>query len=98
MSCSRMMASAPSPILRGKSVGVQGLPELISMVLAGVGLDPKRSFHLFAPQYVCEELLRTEGFTDVRYVETSIQSAQEDLRRGRIDSNRALRSITPEAR
>ena len=28
----------------------------------------------FAPQYVCEELLRAEGFTDIQYVETSVSS------------------------
>lgn len=28
----------------------------------------------FAPQYVCEELLRGEGFTDIQYVETGIPS------------------------
>jgi NitT/TauT family transport system substrate-binding protein len=39
----------------------------------------------FAPQYVCEGLLRAEGFTDVRYVDTTIQTQEEDLGAGRFD-------------
>jgi hypothetical protein len=33
----------------------------------------------FAPQHVCEALLRAEGFTDIRYVGATPQSLQEDL-------------------
>ena len=40
-----------------------------------------------APQYVAEELLRAEGFTDIRYVETA---AGRDVRR----RSRAARSIS----
>jgi len=32
----------------------------------------------FAQQYVCEALLRAEGFTDVRYIDTTIQVVSED--------------------
>jgi NitT/TauT family transport system substrate-binding protein len=39
----------------------------------------------FAPQYVCEALLRAEGFTDIRYVNTTFQNVQEDLGHGRFD-------------
>jgi NitT/TauT family transport system substrate-binding protein len=39
----------------------------------------------FAPQYVCEALLRAEGFTDVRYVDTKFQTQQEELGRGKLD-------------
>jgi NitT/TauT family transport system substrate-binding protein len=39
----------------------------------------------FAPQYVCEALLRAEGFTDVRYVDTTAGTLCEDLGRGRFD-------------
>jgi NitT/TauT family transport system substrate-binding protein len=50
----------------------------------------------FAPQYVCEALLRAEGFTDVRYVDTTPPTLSEDLARGRFDfaSNLSLDSIT----
>ena len=39
----------------------------------------------FAPQYVSEALLRAEGFTDIRYVDTTPQTQQEDLGRGKLD-------------
>jgi NitT/TauT family transport system substrate-binding protein len=39
----------------------------------------------FAPQYVCEALLRAEGFTDVGYVDTTPPTMCEDLGRGRFD-------------
>ena len=41
----------------------------------------------FAPQYVCEELLRAEGFTDVRYVDSRPDSSEypQDLGRGKYD-------------
>ena len=41
----------------------------------------------FAPQYVCEELLRDEGFTDVRYGNISMQEQNDGsmLGRGLID-------------
>ena len=46
----------------------------------------------FAPQYVCEALLRAEGFTDVRYVDSTVQTHEEDLGSGKFDfgSNFAL--------
>ncbi len=39
----------------------------------------------FAPQYVAEELLRAEGFTDVRYVDTTVRGQLEDLGHGKFD-------------
>jgi NitT/TauT family transport system substrate-binding protein len=44
----------------------------------------------FAPQYVGEALLRAEGFTDIRYVDTTFQTQQEDLGRGKFDFQSAL--------
>jgi len=45
-----------------------------------------------APQLVCEALLRADGFTDVRYVDSAIQTHEEDLGSGKFDfgSNFAL--------
>ena len=40
-----------------------------------------------APQYVAEELLRAEGFTDVRYVETQPAAQRRQM-------SRAARSIS----
>jgi NitT/TauT family transport system substrate-binding protein len=58
---------------------------------------PKVPIICFAPQYVCEELLRVEGFTDVRYLDISIKELQDDsaLGRGRVDfaSNSTLNHI-----
>src|SRR4029077_2820192 len=39
----------------------------------------------FALQYVCEALLRADGFTDVRYVDTSAGGQLEDLGHGKFD-------------
>jgi len=39
----------------------------------------------FALQYVCEALLRADGFTDVRYVDTSVRGQLEDLGHGKFD-------------
>jgi NitT/TauT family transport system substrate-binding protein len=43
-----------------------------------------------APQYMCEELLRAEGFTDIRYVDTTFQTEEEDLGRGKFDFHTTL--------
>jgi NitT/TauT family transport system substrate-binding protein len=44
----------------------------------------------FAPQYVCDALLRAEGFTDIRYVDASALTIPEDLGHGRFDFASAL--------
>jgi NitT/TauT family transport system substrate-binding protein len=44
----------------------------------------------FAPQYVCEALLRAEGFTDIRYVDTTPKTLQEDLGGGKLDFQSGL--------
>ena len=41
----------------------------------------------FAPQYVCEDLLRMEGFTDIRYVDTKVPAIGQDLAEGKYDFN-----------
>jgi NitT/TauT family transport system substrate-binding protein len=38
-----------------------------------------------APQFVAEELLRAEGFTDIRYVDVSGSGSSEPLASGKID-------------
>jgi NitT/TauT family transport system substrate-binding protein len=45
----------------------------------------KQSNTCFAPQYVAEELLRAEGFTDVRYVESGAATAAESMAKGNLD-------------
>src|SRR6516165_11851216 len=39
----------------------------------------------FAPQYVCEDLLGMEGFTDIRYVDTKASIQGQDLAEGKYD-------------
>jgi len=39
----------------------------------------------FAPQYVCEDLLRMEGFTDIRYVDTKVSAIGQGLAEGKYD-------------
>ncbi len=39
----------------------------------------------FAPQYICEALLRAEGFTDVRYVDTTVPTMEKDFGSGKFD-------------
>jgi NitT/TauT family transport system substrate-binding protein len=39
----------------------------------------------FAPLHVCQELLRAEGFTDVRYVDVKPVTYSRDLGRGEFD-------------
>src|SRR5260370_42528279 len=38
-----------------------------------------------APQHISEELLRAEGFTDIRYVDTPVNAAPEAIARSDID-------------
>src|SRR6516164_5295595 len=38
----------------------------------------------FAPQYVCEALLRADGFTDVRYVDTTVPTQAQELGEGKL--------------
>jgi len=46
---------------------------------------PKIPVICFAPQYVCEELLRIEGFTDIRYLDADGPTMSQDLGRGKFD-------------
>jgi NitT/TauT family transport system substrate-binding protein len=39
----------------------------------------------FAPQYICEALLRAEGFTDVRYIDSTVPTFDKDLASGKFD-------------
>jgi NitT/TauT family transport system substrate-binding protein len=46
---------------------------------------PKIPSICVSPQYVAEELLRAEGFTDIRYVESQAATVIEPIARGTID-------------
>jgi NitT/TauT family transport system substrate-binding protein len=46
---------------------------------------PKTPVTCWAPQYVCEELLRAEGFNDIQYVDIHPDALGQDFRRGGFD-------------
>jgi NitT/TauT family transport system substrate-binding protein len=77
---------APMPRMRA----AEGERETTSVRLAKIPVI------CFAPQYVCEALLRAEGFADIRYIDTTVAGLFEDLARGKFDfaSNLSLDSIT----
>jgi NitT/TauT family transport system substrate-binding protein len=38
-----------------------------------------------APQHIAQELLRAEGFTDIRYMDTPVNAVQDTIARGEVD-------------
>jgi NitT/TauT family transport system substrate-binding protein len=62
-----------------RAAAVEPPPETTTVRLA------KQPVICFAPQYICEELLRAEGFTEIRYVDIAIPAISEELGRGHID-------------
>src|SRR5215468_1703604 len=46
---------------------------------------PKVAGICVSPQYAAEELLRAEGFTDIRYVETSASAVADAIGQDRLD-------------
>jgi NitT/TauT family transport system substrate-binding protein len=51
---------------------------------------PKNFGICVAPQYVAEELLRAEGFTDIRYVDSDSRTIPRDLGHGKFDFTAGL--------
>jgi NitT/TauT family transport system substrate-binding protein len=51
---------------------------------------PKNPGVCTAPQYVAEELLRAEGFTDIRYVDTPSVTLAQAIGRGEVDFSTAF--------
>jgi NitT/TauT family transport system substrate-binding protein len=76
-----LSAASAACLLNGRaSAAGEQPPETTTLRLA------KISGICLAPQYVAEELLRAEGFTDVRYVKTEPGlGGSESLARGEID-------------
>jgi NitT/TauT family transport system substrate-binding protein len=71
-------------ILPPQLLAAEGLLETTTIRLAKIPVI------CFAPQYVCEALLRAEEFTDIRYVETTPATLHKDLGRGQFDFASAL--------
>jgi NitT/TauT family transport system substrate-binding protein len=51
---------------------------------------PKNFGICIAPQYVAEELLRAEGFIDIRYVDSDARTIPQDLGQGKFDFTAGL--------
>jgi NitT/TauT family transport system substrate-binding protein len=62
-----------------RAAGADGPPETTSVRIT------KNQGICYAPQYVAEELLRDEGFTDIRYVDTPPSEAGTAIARGKVD-------------
>ena len=72
------LAGAASLVRAAPSAAAEGSLETTSVRL------PKIQSICVAPVYVAEELLRAEGFTDIRYVSTGVNTP-EGISRGEID-------------
>jgi NitT/TauT family transport system substrate-binding protein len=84
------LAGAGAVLPFRRAAAIEPPPETTTVRLAKIPVI------CFAPQYVCEALLHAEGFTDIRYIDTTPLVMTEDLARGRFDfhSNLSLDSIT----
>src|SRR5215467_6628652 len=71
--------------------GAAGLLRASQVQAAEGGLEittvrlPKFSSICVSPQYAAEELLRAEGFTDIRYVDTPASAVAEAIGQDRVD-------------
>jgi NitT/TauT family transport system substrate-binding protein len=72
------LASAAALVRPRRALAAEGVLETTSVRL------PKIQSICVAPVYVAEELLRAEGFTDIRYVSTGVNTP-EGISRGEID-------------
>ena len=85
-----MALSVPAALLPlRRAAAVEPPPETSTIRLS------KHPTICFAPQYVCEELLRAEGFTNIRWVDIPNPSIWQELGIGQIDfaSNLSLNHI-----
>jgi NitT/TauT family transport system substrate-binding protein len=73
------------------AVGAAGLVRAPRALAAEAALEttsvrlPKVLGVCVSPQYAAEELLRGEGFTDIRYVETPAAAVPEAIGQGKLD-------------
>jgi NitT/TauT family transport system substrate-binding protein len=73
------LAGAAGLLPRRRAWAVESALEITTVRLGRLPVN------CFAPQYVCEALLRAEGFTDVRYVDTTLRGQSEDLGQSKFD-------------
>src|SRR6516165_1990765 len=81
---SGIAAAAGGSLLRPASISAaEGAPETTSVTLA------KTPALCTAPQFIAEELLRAEGFTEIRYVETIAPDVPSAVGAGKVDFSMA---------
>jgi NitT/TauT family transport system substrate-binding protein len=73
------LASAAGLVRPPLASAAEGALETTTVRIAKLGAA------CLAPQYVAEELLRAEGFTDIRYVDTPPAAIGETIGRGEVD-------------
>ena len=79
--------AAGASLVRGPlSLAAEGPPETTAIRIA------KSPTIVVAPQYVAEEMLYAEGFTDVRYVDTLAPEVPEAVAHGKVDFSLAYAS------
>ena len=84
---SGVAAAAGASLLRPVSISAaEGSPETTSVTLA------KTPALCTAPQFIAEELLRAEGFTEIRYVETIAPEVPSAVGTGKVDFSMAYTS------
>ena len=84
---SGIAAAAGASLLRSVSINAaEGGPETTSVTLA------KTPALCIAPQFIAEELLRAEGFTEIQYVETIAPEVPTAVGAGKVDFSMAYAS------
>ena len=84
---SGIATAAGGSLLRPVSISAaEGAPEITSVTLA------KTPALCTAPQFIAEELLRAEGFTEIRYVETIAPEIPSAVGAGKVDFSMAYAS------
>jgi NitT/TauT family transport system substrate-binding protein len=80
------LAGAEGLFRMPRAVAADGPPETADIRLA------RSPTICVAPQYVAEEMLRAEGFTDLRYVDTLAPDVPQAVARGKVDFSLAYAS------
>ena len=83
---SGIAAAAGGTLLRTSLAAADGPPEVTKVTLA------KPPALCVAPQFIIEDLLRADGFTDVRYVDTTEPDVSEAVGAGTVDFSMAYAS------
>ena len=73
------LAGAAALIRPPRVLAAEGPPETTSVRIT------KNQNICYAPEYLAEEFLRDEGFTDIRYVDTSVPEIGSAIAQGKVD-------------